>query len=194
LLATRSYSARRSRHVLESNDIVSFYFGAVVSFYGITLGLISVGVWQTFSDTDIKSSQEAAAVEALYRDVSSYPEPVRSAMQAKVLEYTHNVIENAWPQQQRGLIPKGGTPIMSALQKLMFPFEPQTQGRMAVHQEALSQFNRLSELRRLRTLSANNGLPATIWYVLIIGAAATIALTWLFKVDDFRRHVLLTGM
>jgi Kef-type K+ transport system membrane component KefB len=30
---------------LEANGIISAYFGAVVAFYGITLGLISVGAW-----------------------------------------------------------------------------------------------------------------------------------------------------
>ena len=194
LLATRSYLGRRSTHVAETNDVVGFYFGAIVGFYGITLGLISVGVWQTFSDADNKSTLEAAAIESLYRDISAYPEPPRAAMQEKLKDYTRNVIDVAWPMQRKGQTPKGGTELMTALQKSMFPFEPQTQGQMAVHQEALRQFNRLSELRRLRVLSATSGLPGTIWYVLILGAAASIVLTWLFSVENVRRHLFLTGL
>ena len=150
LLATRWYMGRRTRNVLQSNDIVGFYFGAIVGFYGITLGLISVGVWQTFSDADNKSTLEAAAIESLYRDVSSYPEPTRTAAATALKDYTKNVIEVAWPMQRLGQTPKGGSERMTELQKAMFPFEPQTQGQMAIHQEALRQYNRLSELRRLR--------------------------------------------
>lgn len=194
VLAARWHSGRRTRHVTQANDIVGFYFGAIVGFYGITLGLISVGVWQTFSDADNKSTLEAAAIESLYRDVSNYPELTRSAAQAAVKDYTRNVIEVAWPMQRAGQTPKGGTELMTALQKIMFPFEPQTQGQMAIHQEALRQYNRLSELRRLRVLSAGSGLPGTIWWVVLLGAAASILLTWLFEVEDARRHVFLTGL
>jgi hypothetical protein len=194
LLATRWYAGRRERRVVESNDIVGFYFGAIVGFYGITLGLISVGVWQTFSDADNKSTIEAAAIESLYRDLSSYPEPPRSALQEALKSYTRNVIDVAWPMQRKGQTPKGGSEIMSELQKIMFPFEPQTQGQMAIHQEALRQYNKLSEVRRLRVLSATSGLPATIWYVVLFGAAASIVLTWLFSVEDVRRHIFLTAL
>jgi Protein of unknown function (DUF4239) len=194
LLATRWYSGRRNVDVTEENDIVSFYFSAVVGFYGITLGLISVGVWQTFSDADNKSTLEAAAVEGLFRDISSYPEPVRTAARTALKNYTQNVIDVAWPMQRKGETPKGGSELMSELQKVIFPFEPQTNGQMAVHQEALRQYNRLSEQRRLRVLSATSGLPASTWWVVILGAAASIVLTWLFIVQDKRRHIFLTGL
>ena len=194
LLAARWLIGRSKKRVMETNDVVGFYFGAIVGFYGITLGLISVGVWQTFSDADNKSTLEAAAIESLYRDISAYPEPPRTIMQEKLKEYTRNVIDVAWPMQRKGQTPKGGTELMTALQKPMFHFEPQTQGQMAVHQEALRQYNRLSELRRLRVLSATSGLPGTIWYVLILGAAASIVLTWLFSVESVRRHIFLTGL
>jgi hypothetical protein len=194
LLMTRWYMGKRKAHVMQENDIVGFYFGAIVGFYGITLGLISVGVWQTFSEADSKSTLEAAAVESLYRDVSSYPEPTRTAAREAAQKYVKNVIEVAWPMQRQGKVPTGGSEIMTELQRAMFPFEPQTQGQMAIHQEALGQYNRVSELRRLRVLSATSGLPASTWWVVIIGAAASIIFTWMFTVENKFRHVFLTGL
>lgn len=191
---TRWLLGRRRSHVIAENDIVGFYFAAIVGFYGITLGLISVGVWQTFSDADNKSTREAAAIESLFRDFSSYPEPPRKALQARLLNYTENVISSAWPQQRAGQIQHGGTELMNEIQKVLYPFEPQTQGQIAIHQEALAQYNKLSELRRLRVLSATSGLPVTIWWVVILGAAASIALTWLFSVENAKRHAFLTGI
>lgn len=194
LILTRMLFGRSGRHVIAENDIVAAYFGAIVGFYGITLGLISVGVWQTFSDADNKSALEAASIESLFRDFTAYPQPPRSGLQARLIDYTENVVHVAWPMQRAGKTPKGGTEKMNAIQELLYPFEPQTQGQAALHREALSQFNILSERRRLRVLSATSGLPATIWWVVIMGAAASIALTWLFNVESLRRHELLTGL
>src|SRR4051812_9703843 len=56
------------------NDVVSYYLGASGVFYGITLGLISVGAWEDFSDVDSTAGAEAASIGALYSDVSGYPE------------------------------------------------------------------------------------------------------------------------
>lgn len=194
LIATRRYFGRGNRHVIAENDIVAAYFGAVVGFYGITLGLISVGVWQTFSEADTKSTLEAASIESLFRDFTAYPQPPRSGLQSRLMQYTENVIDVAWPMQRQGKMPKGGTEKMNAIQELLYPFEPQTQGQAILHREALAQFNVLSERRRLRVLSATNGLPATIWWIVILGAAASITLTWLFNVERLRRHELLTGI
>src|SRR6516165_4443159 len=57
------------------NDVVGSYLGAVCVFDGITLGLIAVASWQAYSDANTRIGEEAAAVGALYRDVSSLPDP-----------------------------------------------------------------------------------------------------------------------
>ena len=79
LTIARWVLGRRRGHVMEANDIIGFYFSAIVGFYGITLGLISVGVWQTFADADNKATLEAVSLEALYRNAGNYPEPARGS-------------------------------------------------------------------------------------------------------------------
>jgi Kef-type K+ transport system membrane component KefB len=179
---------------MEANGIVSAYFGAVVAFYGITLGLISVGAWQNFSDVENKAAREASAVAALYRDVSNYPEPTRQVLRAKLKDYTRYVVDVAWPQQRKGIIPTGGTERIQSFEADLYPFEPKTMSQLALHQETLRQFNSLIELRGMRLQSVTGGLPATIWWVVCIGAMVSIALTWLFLVDSFRLHEILTGV
>ena len=53
-------------------------------------------------------------------------------------------------------------------------------------------FSRYIELRRQRIFNAFTGLPATVWYVLMFGAALSIALTLMFVLPDLRAHLLLT--
>lgn len=194
LIITRWVLGRKRGHVMEANDIIGFYFGAVVGFYGITLGLISVGVWQTFADADQKATMEAVSLEALYRGVANYPDPQRSALQKIIIDYTDHVINESWPKQRKGQRPSGGTKMFTEIQKQMLSVEPKTQSEIVNHQETVRAFGRANEMRRLRALSAENGLPAMIWWVMIAGAAASIVLTWLFYVENARRHLFLTGL
>src|SRR5215510_7687924 len=85
-----------------ANDAVSGTVQAIGVFYGITVGLIAVGVWNTNSNASDLVSKEAASIGALYRDVSAYPSPIREELRAKLKEYTLFVINDAWPAQRRG--------------------------------------------------------------------------------------------
>src|SRR6266404_9460676 len=85
-----------------ANDAVSGTVQAIGVFYGITVGLIAVGVWNTHSNASDLVSKEASSISALFRDVSGYPEPTRTELRSKVREYTVFVIEQAWPAQEAG--------------------------------------------------------------------------------------------
>ena len=75
--------------------------------YGLLLGLLAVATYQNLSDVEKTVGNEAAALGALYRDVSAYPEPARSEVQAMIRDYTRYVIDEAWPLQQKGIVPPG---------------------------------------------------------------------------------------
>jgi len=53
-------------------------------FYSLTVGLIAVGVWTTYSNIDHIVSAEAAAIACMYRDPGGYPEPVRAELQSQL--------------------------------------------------------------------------------------------------------------
>src|SRR6516165_6628716 len=73
--ATRNWVRGVHGDELSHSDIVGFFLGTIGLFYGITLGLVAVGTWQTYSNVDTQVDQEAATLAALYRDVSNFPEP-----------------------------------------------------------------------------------------------------------------------
>ncbi len=182
---TRTFG--RQRH----NDIVSYYLAAVGVFYGITLGLIAVGTYQNYADVDRKVAEEAASVGAIYRDVSSYPEPARSQLRGLIEEYIRFVIEEAWPQKRQGIIPSGGTERITRFQEVLAPFNATTESEKALHVETLRQFNHMVELRRLRVQSVTGGLPSTMYTVIVLGALVNIVVSWLFVVDDYKLHAFL---
>ena len=56
LLPSRGWVRRQHRINHSHNDIVGYYLAAVTVFYGITLGLVAVGTWTTYSDVGTMSA------------------------------------------------------------------------------------------------------------------------------------------
>ena len=194
LYATRKWVRRVHGDELSHNDIVGFFLGAICLLYGITLGLVAVGTWQAYSDVDAKLDQEAAAVAALYRDVSIFPEPKRAELQADLREYTRRLIDVGWPLQRRGIVPQNAAVAVNTLQRHLASFEPATEGQKTLHADAYREFTRIVELRRTRLKSVTAGLPVSLWYVLLGGAFLNIAVTWFFHMRSQTMHFWMTVM
>src|SRR5262245_4711799 len=105
LLLVRRLVLPRLRIRSEDAEFGGAMVQSVMVFYGLALALIAVSVWQTHSDVAKVVSQEATDAAALYRDVSSYPEPVRSRLQSHLRFYLDYVIHEAWPLQRTGEVP-----------------------------------------------------------------------------------------
>jgi Protein of unknown function (DUF4239) len=163
-------------------------------FYGITLGLLAVGTWQAYSDLDTKVGEEASALAALYRNVSSFPDPNRAELQADLREYARQVIDVSWPLQRRGIVPRNAAGTLEALQTHLASFEPTTEGQKTRYAETYRELDRIVELRRLRLKSVVAGLPMALWSVVLVGAFVNIAVTWFFDMRSQTMHFWMTIM
>jgi hypothetical protein len=166
------------------------YFGVI---YGLLLGLLAVAAYQNLSDVEKTVGHEAAALGALYRDISAYPEPIRSELQAEIRDYARYVIDEAWPLQRKGIVAGGGVAKVAHIYERLGGFEPQSKSQEALHDAALRQFNTFFEYRRERLYSVTEGIPAILWYTVVMGALLNMLLMWLF---DLRLgvHLLLGGI
>ena len=98
------------------NNLVGFFLATLGVFYGLLMGLVAVSAWEMHENAETMVAREAAAVAALYRDVSVYPEPERTQLQALLKEYVRFVIEEAWPVQRHGTVSGDGYPRVAALE------------------------------------------------------------------------------
>lgn len=196
LFLARRFVTPRLRYSAEVNDAVSGTVQAIGVFYGITVGLIAVGVWNTNSSSAELVSKEAASIGALYRDVSGYPTPIRGELQSKLREYTVFVIEQAWPAQRRGQgqILSAGVTVLDEFQAKLYAFEPSTQGQIALHNQTLRGYNTMIEYRRLRIDAVGGGLSLVMWAVIWVGAAISIGVAYFFKIEDAKLHTILVGL
>ena len=177
---------------VESGD--SEFTGAmlqsVMVFYGLAVALIAVTVFQTYSDTQKVVTGEATAVNALYRDVTSYPEPIRSELQKELRDYTRQIVDEAWPLIRQGKVPDRGIEHMTRFQVSLTKFEPATEGQKLLHGETLRAYNTLIHSRRLRLDAVATGLPKVMWFVIVFGAFISLSASFFFKVEDARLHII----
>lgn len=196
LVLVRRHLIPRLHYDDGANDAVSGTVQAIGVFYGITVGLIAVAVWNTNSNASELVSREAAAVGALYRDVSGYPSPLREELRAKLREYTVFVIEEAWPAQQQGhgQIVDTGTLIVDDFQRKLHTFEPGNLSQSTLHAETLRAYNSFIEYRRLRIDAVAGRLSNVMWAVIWVGAAISIGIAYFFNIPDIKLHAILVAL
>ena len=196
LCLARRFVTPRLRYDGETNEAISGTVQAIGVFYGITVGLIAAGVWSTHTTASELASKEANSIGALYRDVSSYPTPLRDELRAELRRYTVFIIEEAWPAQQegRGQTLNAGVNIMDDFQSKLNAFEPATAGQAALHAETLKAYNDLIENRQLRIDAVASGLSPVMWAVIWVGAAFSIGVAYLYRIEDPKLHAALVSL
>ncbi len=175
------------------NEVISYYIAATGVVYGITLGLIAVGVWEDHIRVSTKVEEESATLAALYRDAKTYPEPYKSKLTEKLKKYTRYVIDEAWPLQAKGIVPSGGVALLNQFQQDLFAFEPITEAQKIIHTNCLYTYNEYVVLRRLRIQNVKGSSPM-IWWVIFFGGLANLILSWLFVVKNKSLHVLMNAL
>jgi hypothetical protein len=178
----------------DHNEAVSAFIGTYGVFFGITLGLIAVATWENFEAASAVIDDEAAALATLYRDVSAFPEPVRTHLRGRLHDYVDYVIEKAWAEHRKGHVPKEGLKMARDFEAELVNFEPATLREQVVFQESLDQFNRMVSLRQHRYDAVEEGLPDILWWVVLIGAALNILLVYLVHIKPARTHFLLLAL
>ncbi|MGC1345490.1 MAG: hypothetical protein WA863_05170 [Methyloceanibacter sp.] len=135
--AARSWLGQEPR----LNDMLAAflqYFGVI---YGLLLGLLAVATYQNRLDVAKSNANEASSLSALYRNITTYPEPSSTELQNLLKEHTRYLIEDAWPQQRKGIVPVDESHRITALQAQLALFEPQTKAQELLHENTLRQFN-----------------------------------------------------
>jgi hypothetical protein len=180
---------RRIHAQRSHNDIVGFYLAGITVLYGVSLGLLAIGAWTTYTDTQAKVTQEAAALSSLYRSVGSLPEPARSSLQNDLRRYTRQIIDVSWPEQQRGIVPTVNRATLDKMQQEFESFEPTTEAQKILVANISREFEALEASRSLRMDSVSTELPPQLWALILLGAAICITVTWFFHVESQTMHI-----
>ena len=170
----------RSRY--SGNEIVGYVLSSFGVFYGLLLGLIAVAAYQNFSRVESNVVEEVSSLETLYEGVSTFPEPHGQNLNWLLRDYCRWVIKYGWPEFRKGEVPQLGATKLKAFRERLLAFEPETRTEELIFAETLRQYNVFLEKQRVREQSVKTGIPAIMWYVVVVGAILNIALFWLFDI------------
>ena len=137
-------------------------------FYGITLGLVAVAAWGNFETCGEIVENEAAALGAFARDISVLPEPIRTELITESRMYLDYLIEHAWTDSKVGQNSPEVLVRLQSIHKRLAQFEPRNERESVLFHKALDQLNSWTEKRSTRIASLNMGLPAILWWILIL--------------------------
>ena len=175
-----------------TNDMVGFALSSFSVLYGLLVGLIAVAAYQNFSTVSDIATKEASSLAAMYRDLRGYPQPIRGRLQEDLREYTRYVIDKAWPEQRRGIVPTEGSHRIEQFVDDLLTFKPSEKSEEIIHAEALRQLNNYIELRRARLANVTTGIPAVLWWVVFIGALISVVLIAMLAME-IHVHLILGG-
>jgi hypothetical protein len=163
-----------------TNDIVGYVLSCFGVFYGLLLGLIAVAAYQNLNRAEENVAREAVALTAIYQDLDAYPDPLRRDLREELRDYCAFVIETSWPLQRKGIVPAEGIQKVLAFRNSLRAFEPQNLSQAVFHAETLRQLDTFYEARRTRVHDVGSGIPAVMWYVVVVGALMNLSIVWMF--------------
>jgi Protein of unknown function (DUF4239) len=184
----------RLRFGESDGDFLVAMVASIMVFYGLAAALTAVHVSEAYEKVREITADEASSLAVLYRNVSEYPEPVRTVLREEIRRYTHHVIHEDWPLQRRGIIPSEGVKVMDKLHSAIMKFEPTTEAQKGLAVETLGSYDRMIEARRRRLDSVEHKLPGAMWLVIVLGAFISLASTFYFPVRDARVHRTQVGL
>lgn len=191
LLATRPlvkfYFTRHGHH----NEIAGYYFAAISLLYSLILGQVTSITYANYQEAKRTVSSEASEIISLITEVDGYPHPLKDNLNELLITYLKQVIETDWKEHRAGLVSNQTTLALDDLESMIINHEPNSDNSRILQEKVLDSINNVVKARAIRIQYVSSGLPATFWFVIVIGAILTISCSWLFYFPNTRLHLFL---
>ena len=172
------------------NDLIGWQLNILGTTYAVILGFMLYTVWTNFGEANLNVDLEANALKNVYRLAEGLPPPQRALIEKQAREYADAVINQDWPEMDRGLLPEESHLINEEMWQTLMSAKIQTPTEIAAEDHAISELSALTEHRRTRLLQSVYRLPTIFWAVLIVGAFLTIVSASMFGSENVRLHAL----
>jgi hypothetical protein len=195
VLVQRLYSTERRK---QHNDVAGFIYAVLGVSYAVLLGLVLIAVWQKWDAAEATTTDEANELAGIFYWAHALPQPEGRHIQELVRSYARVVVEEEWPLMAQGRSSPKAWDTLDELRATILGLKPTTgaqrtgYGQMR-YNEMLQQLHDLGNARRERLLAAEQGLPAILWVVLILGGIITVFFTYLFGLENTLVHLLMVA-
>src|ERR687894_201189 len=122
------------------------------------------------------------------------PDPEGPQLQELARSYATVVAEEEWELMDRG---EGSSPeawaIMDEMRLLAQNLEVDSRTDQVLFERGLELVDGLADARRARMVEAEEGIPAVLWAVLVLGGIITVGFTYLFGLESTWSHRLMVA-
>ena len=182
-------SARRQ----EYNDVAGFIYAVLGVAYAVLLGLMVVAVWQDWQAAEDTATEEANELAAVFWLAHYLPESQARDVQELARSYARVVIQEEWPLMRQGKASPKAWDLLDELRGSLVELHPTTDAQVVLYDNELQRIHELGDARRARLLKADEGLPAILWVVLLLGGAIVVSFTYLFGLRSTTVHTLMVA-
>jgi hypothetical protein len=175
----------------QQNDVAGFIYAVLGVAYAVLLGLMLIAVWEQWEVAKSIVDDEASQLADIFWVAHELPQPEGRRIQELARSYAEVVVDEEWPLMNRGKESPRAWATLDDLRDSIQSFQPTTDVQLALYEQELDQVHGLADARRDRLLAANEGLPAILWVVLIIGGVLVVGFTYLFGMENNLTHVLM---
>lgn len=188
-IAVDRFAPRRVR--IEHNDLAGFILAVIGVVYAVLLAFVTIGVWERYQQAEERTFDETAMLAVAYRDADLFPRG--HELRATIREYAETVIQDEWPQMQRGEQSARADKLMERIDRIVRSLPVKSAGQQDVHDQILVAINFAQNDRDTRLSEDASGINGLMWIVLVTGAVITVAFTFLFGFKHDGMQVLMTG-
>jgi hypothetical protein len=178
-----------------SNDVVGNYLQTFGTIYAVLLAFVVYVVWQQFNDARGHVEREATEIADLFRVVDGLPDAQRVPVQQQLESYVDAVLDREWDAMTKfdEAAIEGVGDILENVWYGIHAFEPTNECQKALHAEALTRYNDVTDIRTARLTDSRIRIPGGLKLLLYIGAVVLVGSMCLFDVERFWVHAAITG-
>jgi Protein of unknown function (DUF4239) len=177
----------------EHNDVAGFIYAVLGVAYAVLLGLMVVADWQDWQQAQETATQEANELDAVFWLAHGLPEPEGRHIQELARSYARVEVLKEWPLMERGKSSPKAYELLDEMRASVEALHPTKDAQTVLYDNLLQRLHELGDARRGRLLQAEEGLPAILWAVLLVGGVITVGFTYLFGLRSTTVHVLMVA-
>jgi hypothetical protein len=162
------------------------YITIASALIGVVIAFIIYNEAQKFYQAQINVEEEASTLFILYNMISTLPNT--TLIQKQIITYLCYIIYVEFVTLSKG----GNIPVntIEPLKLAIYNYEPHGARETEIYQQSLITLNRAIYLRTARVNSSMNGLPAELWWVVILGSIIVIVLTWFIHASFLYKTIM----
>jgi ABC-type multidrug transport system fused ATPase/permease subunit len=181
-----------SHFLNQSHDVTGPFFSTLGTVYGIFLAFVVSTTWQQFSNTQSNLVQEARYLSNLYFATKAFSSPMQEQLQQLLREYRDSVVNEEWKSMSKGKENPQTTLLVDQIGRAYMGYKTTDPTENSFLHESIQNLSSLKGLRASRIDDANSGLIGVLWFVLLVGAVATIGFSFLFGAHNFKAQAVMT--